>query len=519
MRDQLAANLEILEPRLRLVRTEARLVAQDGRTGRVDILGRDRHDNIVIIEVKRSNKAAREAAHEVFKYTEILCREQGHPPERIRVMIASTEWAELDLSYSGYAGLTGFDLRGYHLQLDETGNTLTGAKPVTLKGPARKVEPSDIHLTFVFKTETDRNEGWTKLQDRSQNYGAPNLLAFDFTTDDERALGPYLLYVVIGSIDPNAPFTDRILPAHPEDETDFRDREHFLQYWLVARLLPDITMPSGWDASHPKQFFQMLAGRSMWRFEERVRCSGTFSLQDHIFGVRDWVALVTVKSGLEQTTFFASATPSQRTAWTAFKQRISMAMGTNPDWCNLVAQALQRIEDEHPEADVEIEILNPTDLVGVLLGSWPDQVQLYEPQLSIRVSNPDVDPHVIRGALVGPAGKIDFLSRFRMVYRDPFAWIAARASDAVESVDLELLEAMELRYVLLEYTANPDLQLYMHYIDGDQPRVRVASPVPEPRGQLQLLAAASLSDFLEAHQHQVDLLVNEYRASLGIERP
>ena len=196
-----------------------------------------------------------------------------------------------------------------------------------------------------------------------------------------------------------------------------------------------------------------------------------------------------------------------------------MALGTNPDWRDLVGEALQRIEDAHPDADVDIEILNPTDLVGVLLGSWPDRVQLFEPQLSIRVNRPGADPHAIRGALVGPAGKIDFLSRFRMIYRDPFAWVAARASDAVESVDLELLDALELRYVLMEYVAGPDLRMHLHVMDGDKSSVQVASPVPDRLGQLRLLAVASLPDFLDAHHHQIDVLVNEYRANLGIERP
>jgi predicted RecB family nuclease len=115
LRDMLAENLDTLEPGLRLHDIEHRLENAVGAGGRMDILARDRHGLYVVVEVKRSDSTAREALDEIAKYTELLRREQGIPPEKIRAIIASTTWHELLIPASNFAsdwslacGVTGF---------------------------------------------------------------------------------------------------------------------------------------------------------------------------------------------------------------------------------------------------------------------------------------------------------------------------------------------------------------------------------------------------------------------------
>ena len=59
--DHLAAHLDLIEPGLTLVDTEFHLPNAEGASGFLDIFARAADGQLVIIEIKRTDKAAREA--------------------------------------------------------------------------------------------------------------------------------------------------------------------------------------------------------------------------------------------------------------------------------------------------------------------------------------------------------------------------------------------------------------------------------------------------------------------------
>jgi RecB family endonuclease NucS len=79
----------LLEPGLRLVAEEYPLSNASGTGGRIDILARDQHQMWVVIELKRADKTAREAANEIAKYAELLRRHKGLPADRIRTIVVA----------------------------------------------------------------------------------------------------------------------------------------------------------------------------------------------------------------------------------------------------------------------------------------------------------------------------------------------------------------------------------------------------------------------------------------------
>src|SRR5437016_5205679 len=93
--------------------------------------------NRVIIELKRSNQAAREAVHEIFKYVTLFQQQNGLPDHKIRCLIVSTEWDELRIPFSAVAALAHFQLSGYLIETDESGQVLraTPQTPVKLSEP------------------------------------------------------------------------------------------------------------------------------------------------------------------------------------------------------------------------------------------------------------------------------------------------------------------------------------------------------------------------------------------------
>lgn len=124
LRDYIAEHLDDLERGLRLLKKEYELPnARGGAGGRTDILAADTLDHIVVIEVKRSDKTAREAVHELSKYISLLIERDRVPRELIRCVVVSTAWHELDLPLAYFRATAQVDVIGMEVHL--VGSELT----------------------------------------------------------------------------------------------------------------------------------------------------------------------------------------------------------------------------------------------------------------------------------------------------------------------------------------------------------------------------------------------------------
>ncbi len=72
IRDRLIERLDIIEPGLTLVAREHYLKNPNGASGFLDIFARAANGQLVIVEIKRTDAAAREALQELFKYAALL---------------------------------------------------------------------------------------------------------------------------------------------------------------------------------------------------------------------------------------------------------------------------------------------------------------------------------------------------------------------------------------------------------------------------------------------------------------
>lgn len=113
LRDHIASHIEDLERGLRVLKKEYELSnARGGAGGRTDILAADELDHIVVIEVKRSDKTAREAIHELSKYISLLIERDRVPRELIRCVVVSTTWHELELPLAYFRATAQVDVIG-----------------------------------------------------------------------------------------------------------------------------------------------------------------------------------------------------------------------------------------------------------------------------------------------------------------------------------------------------------------------------------------------------------------------
>lgn len=161
LREQLAQRLAVIEPGLHLVETEYSISNAEGTRGRIDILARDGHSSWVVIELKRADGSAGRALHEVTKYTELLGREMGLRPDRIRAVIVSTTWKELLVPVSNMARGSPHDLRGYHLILGKDGELVRADRVALLPAPTvPRVTP--VHFIYFFDSPQDRDRAGSR---------------------------------------------------------------------------------------------------------------------------------------------------------------------------------------------------------------------------------------------------------------------------------------------------------------------------------------------------------------------
>ena len=121
IRKNLFKYLSVNFPHLTPVKEEKH-VKFNKQYGFIDILAKDESDNFVIIELKKSNVASRQAIHEVLKYTEFLKKTYAINDDEIKLIIISTEWKELYIPFSKFCFSNNmFEIKGIKLNVDSNG--------------------------------------------------------------------------------------------------------------------------------------------------------------------------------------------------------------------------------------------------------------------------------------------------------------------------------------------------------------------------------------------------------------
>jgi hypothetical protein len=158
LRDYLAQDLTIIEPGLQLIDKNFDVRNPHGASGTFDILGRDKHNNFVIIEVKRSDSAARHALHELAKYIALFMEDQKVDSHKIRCFVVSTHWHELDVPLSFFKDTCPVDVTGF--EVTAPAGVVTVAKRQLPKVSLESRLSPDIR--FVFFESMERRDGFCK---------------------------------------------------------------------------------------------------------------------------------------------------------------------------------------------------------------------------------------------------------------------------------------------------------------------------------------------------------------------
>ncbi len=158
IREKLSKKLDIFEEDLQLLTQEAFLRNKKGTRGFVDILASDSQDRVVLIELKRSKAASREAIHEIFKYIEGIKENRSLKSDEIVAYIVSTEWDELLIPFSSFFAQVDYEVKGFLLNVDSKLNPISIERIAPLDINNERFI-SDIHAARLYKDENSLSKG------------------------------------------------------------------------------------------------------------------------------------------------------------------------------------------------------------------------------------------------------------------------------------------------------------------------------------------------------------------------
>lgn len=158
IRDIIASNLQLIESDMVLIDKEHYIPNSRGTKGFIDILAKDKDGHLVIIEVKKSDVASREAIHEIFKYLEGVKNNKGLKDEEIRLLIISTEWRELLIPFSSLCKNSNINIQGYSIEIidNSTVSSVREVMPIMYNSERMFCEH---HMLRVYTTEAKLQQG------------------------------------------------------------------------------------------------------------------------------------------------------------------------------------------------------------------------------------------------------------------------------------------------------------------------------------------------------------------------
>ena len=230
IRDYLAENLDFISTDLKLIQKEYYLPAKIGAKGYIDILAKDNFNNFVIIEVKRSEQAARQTINELLKYQGLIKQIYKAQESEIKLIIVSTVWRELIIPFSEI--YDNVYISGYKIKIDSQ-NIPQSISPVTPIEPnilERKISPSQT--VELFYTEAKREKFIKIIKSKLYKIGITDFVLVNLNSNgsNPRIMFPFALYFAFQRQTMQKNY--EILPDldNEIEGIEFDDEDHKLRY-------------------------------------------------------------------------------------------------------------------------------------------------------------------------------------------------------------------------------------------------------------------------------------------------
>ena len=361
IRKKLAKSLSILEDGLVLIEEEHYLPNTLGTRGFIDILAKDKFGNRVIIELKRSNQAARQALHEIFKYVALFSMYHGLPSHKIRCFIVSTEWSELKVPYSQFIMTTATQTCGYSIDVGSDGSILK-AKLVEPLDLSDNIKPFEQHSIYLFCKKADRDNSANKLAEIVKKNGCESyfLINIDYFGKNQAVIHPFGIYLVPLRLQITAQnhFDKKI-----REEYEMSDDEHVEAELVESEFLTAVSTEAynkqlandSFEIGYPEKYVSLKY--QGWK-SSSIQRNGHFKSN---VGMSDdeLETLVAGVEGQNPIRFYRVSSPAFKLDWNNVKENIFRALEGNQSWIDAFYWFSGYVEKKLSKSKVSFQIYNP----------------------------------------------------------------------------------------------------------------------------------------------------------------
>lgn len=359
IRDYLAENLNAIEPGLFLIQKEFPLPNRMGAGGSIDILAKDNFGHYVVIEIKRSNQAARAALHELTKYVALLKASLGIRGEMIRALLVSTEWHELNVPFDEYQRACEVPTSGYFIVAAEDG-TVTDIKkyvPPVLEQPLNISRQQHV---FLYKDAPRRDALIINVISAAKRALLKDfaILSVNYEGVDRAVLFPYGSYLIFSSPIAGAPaaVAEEIKSSLEwDDDLDDQD-ENFLVALMDAIEYEHDTSEIG----YPEKLAQIISAN--WKISVAHR-SGRYADNTLLLSDDQLISEAKKEQGGANSYIDRTVSPRYIPSWNKFKEDAKLVLLGNSVWSDIFDQVVGYIEVSKTNATVSSHIYNPANIV------------------------------------------------------------------------------------------------------------------------------------------------------------
>ncbi|BBU95925.1 DUF91 domain-containing protein [Providencia rettgeri] len=387
LRDLICENITILGDDLELLNKEKYIPNTLGTRGFIDIYAKDRNNNHVLIELKRSDQASRQAIHEVIKYAEGVKSHFGANDDEIKLIIASTEWKELLVPFSSLVYNTPFSLKGIKLQLSNEEITTEIMKPL-IYNKGRFISPK--YEVFWYKDESSLNQGINSINKELNKIGINNYLlsilkssnpiispskerrievlkelAHIMGTETKNVPTDFFSYIVFLSTQIMSSTKQLAIIKKNHSEETIQEVMGYIDGMTeeeMVDVLHDYTLElkdihsDDMEIGDPAKF-SLYLNDSEISLNKLVR-KGFFELNTNLTD-ENLITELTGNKGNSIQKLEISILTSDKQQLSSLKDKIKTLLETNVVWKNQLLQILNEIESNHDSSKIELTIYHP----------------------------------------------------------------------------------------------------------------------------------------------------------------
>lgn len=275
IRDNLALNLEIIEDGLTLIEKEFYLKPFNSNftKGYIDILAKDVRGKFVIIEIKRSNQAARQAIHELLKYKSSVQNKYCVKSSEVRLMIVSTEWNELLIPFTKFSSK--FSVEGWKIEVNKEFaiDKIRAVQPVIDTSLEKDV--SDNQGIYLFRDAHERDKFSRNINVEFEKIGIEDFVTIELSNIHNEILefryGCYIAFLekTIESYHKLIKKSGRFLENTDEcvlNKDGYFDTKESLEGIIIA-LLPKSPDNSYFETSDPYKLRSLITAQN-WKISD-----------------------------------------------------------------------------------------------------------------------------------------------------------------------------------------------------------------------------------------------------------